>query len=500
MKNASKLFEIPSLLNSIKGKVLPDATHHLFITKSVNERKALVKKHGFEFLLDVVDLSEDSEYTHFHHLKGNFHFINLSSSKKSSDKAVNSELESGSYVKAREVVGAHFVKLKKRAVEKLNIHFGKLDPDSLFGSFVGLEMAAYSYTKQLAEKFSCAITVEGKAPSKNLISKAQSTGHSVNLSRHLVNLPPNLLNPVSYAEAAKSLLKGTSVSVEVWDEKRLEKEGLTLLCAVGQGSITPPRLLKISYRPGKSKSKKAKYAFVGKGITFDTGGLDLKPSRFMRLMKKDMGGSASVMGLANYVAHNKVKHSIDFYIALAENSVGANAFRPGDIYKSRKGHSVEIDNTDAEGRLALADAITVAIDESSPEYLIDLATLTGAGKVALGSEIASLFTNDKSLNKKIMNSSTKTGDWAWQLPLFEKYNSLFPSSFADFQNSAVTGYGGAITAALFLKKFVDCKDGDTPKWAHLDIYGWKDAAEGPFESNGGNGQCVQSLIHYLETV
>lgn len=406
-------------------------------------------------------------------------------------------LDSSEYGMARDQVGAKLIKHLSKKYQSLDLYFDKISEDSLLGALVGIEMSQYSFKNSLAQLNS----VQIKTNHKNInpiLHKAQRLGQSVNLARHLVNLPPNSLNPVDYAKSIQKLFsKSSKIKVDVWDEKRLSKENLNLLNAVGQGSNTPPRLVRISYRPVKSnaKIKNVPLAIIGKGITFDSGGLDIKPSSFMRLMKKDMGGSASALGLAYWLETSAHSKPVDIYLALAENAIGSRSFRPGDVYVARNGHKVEIDNTDAEGRLALADAITVAIDVSKPEIIIDLATLTGAGKVALGSEVASLFCNDDKLQKDLLKSSQHTQDYAWPLPLFEKYNSMFSSSFADFANSASSGYGGAITAALFLKKFID----PAPiSWAHFDIYGWKDSTEGAFADKGGNGQSVQALAHWIE--
>jgi leucyl aminopeptidase len=402
------------------------------------------------------------------------------------------------YGHARDSLGSKLVKNLDKKYKKLRIRFEKLPEAAILGGLVGLELSQYSFkkaTRELKDELhDVTIEAPGVRALPQLLKKAQRLGQAANLARHLVNLPPNELNPVSYAQAIQKLFASSrKIKVEVWDEKRLAKENLTLIGAVGQGSSTPPRLVRISYRP-KGFAKTAPLVFVGKGITFDSGGLDIKPSNYMRLMKKDMGGSASVVGLAYWLEASAHQNPVDLYVALAENAIGSRSFRPGDVYKSRKGHSVEIDNTDAEGRLVLADAITVALEESKPKTLIDIATLTGAGKVALGTDVASLFCNDDKLQKALLASCQATQDWAWPLPLFEKYNSMFSSVFGDFANSATSSYGGAITAALFLKKFID----PSPiAWAHFDIYGWKDSSEGAFAEKGGNAQCVQALAHWL---
>lgn len=504
------LFQIPCLFERDTKAPKKDAAGiFLFVARS---QKDLLKSYqhwlsghntslSSESLDAVQSLLKNSNTSKEAHIEiGNvkFCFIEL----KSPDKGTHSELDLSDYAVARDSVGAAGVKLLKSKAEFLSLHLAKMPDTKVLGSLVGLGMAHYSFTdtQKTPEALHFEVYHDGKKLQKSVLAEAHARSHATNLARHLVNLGPNQLHPLSYCDSAKKLFSKLGAKVEIWDEKKLEKENLNLLLAVGRAAESQPRLLRISHRP-RGTSGKAKTVFVGKGITFDSGGLDIKPSQYMRLMKKDMGGSASVLGLAYYVCSQNLKQNIDFYIALAENAVGPKAFRPGDIYKTRKGHVVEIDNTDAEGRLALADALTVAIEENSPEVVIDLATLTGAGKVALGADIASLFANDNKLSSKLQKSAQRAGDPVWPLPLYEKYNSMFSSNFADFQNSAASGYGGAITAALFLKKFVDSNDDSkkskTPSWAHLDIYGWKDSAGGPFRHSGGNAQCVQTLIEYL---
>ncbi len=403
------------------------------------------------------------------------------------------------YGLARDLLGAAIRKHARKDHASWEFHFEGLSEDSLVGALVGLEMSHYAY-RAGSTPFPKQVSLlsSGRALPQATIEKASRLGQSVNLARHLVNLPPNDLNPPSYAESLKKLFsKSKTMTVEVWDESRLKKEKLDLILAVGQGSATPPRLVRLSYRPTAKASKTPRIVFVGKGITFDSGGLDIKPASAMRLMKKDMGGSASVVGLAYWLEKSGLKESVDFYLALAENSIGSRSFRPSDVFKTRKGLTIEIDNTDAEGRLVLADALTVALETSEPEYLIDLATLTGAGKVALGTELASLFASDDSFLKDLLKAGQESEDLSWPMPLWEKYDSLYKSSFADWANSSAGGFGGAITAALFLKKFVDPS---AVKWAHYDIYGWKDGAEGPFSDKGGNAQGVQALVRWMESL
>jgi leucyl aminopeptidase len=314
------------------------------------------------------------------------------------------------------------------------------------------------------------------------------------VARHLTNLPPNILNPVTYADFAKGFLGSVKgLKVDVWDEKKLAAENMNLHLCVGVGSNRPPRLARIRYSGRGSKGKPV--ALVGKGITFDSGGLDIKPASGMRLMKKDMGGSAAVLAVAYWAAVTRQACALDCYLALAENSISSSAFRPSDVLTARSGLDVEIHNTDAEGRLVLADALDVAVKQKiKPRALVDVATLTGAIKVGLGAGIAGLFANDRKVEAGLQKAGQLSGDLNWPMPLYQKYRSMFSSNFADLTNSP-DGFGGAITAALFLEKFV----ADVP-WAHLDIYAWKDSADGAWIESGGSGQSVLSLCRWLSSV
>jgi leucyl aminopeptidase len=397
-------------------------------------------------------------------------------------------------VRVRDAVGATLGMLEKMEIGFVEYEFA-LDAEALESALLGLEIALYRFKRVFKgekAKIGIGLSNRGKSVSSALLSEATVRGQAVNIARHLVNLPPNLLNPVTYAKAVQNLFAGEkSIKTEVWDETRLAKEKMNLLLGVGMGSVTPPRLVHIRYRPGGAK--KAPVALVGKGITFDSGGLDIKPSAGMRLMKKDMGGSAAVLALALWAARTKVKHPLDFYLPLAENAVDGSSFRPSDILVARNGQSVEIHNTDAEGRLVLADAMDVAITQSEkPRALIDVATLTGAIKVAIGANLAGLFANDLKLAQALASAGQQVGDLTWTMPLYQKYRSQLVSPFADQVNSA-DGFGGAITAALFLEKFA----GGVP-WAHLDIYAWKDSAEGAWLEAGGSGQAVLGLARWLE--
>lgn len=413
-----------------------------------------------------------------------------------------SQSAESTYTYMRDQMGALVSQFRTYQLESVSLVLEQVDLQGVRAAIIGLELAAYNFLqcyKGTDVKFP-RVTLQqlggaDKKLNRQFLKEAQDEALAVQWARHLVNLPPNVVNPESVEQFVKSLFgKSSGVKVEVWDHKKLKAEGMGLHLAVGIGSDTPPRMVRICYRP-KTKNSKKPIAFVGKGITFDTGGLDIKPSSAMRLMKKDMGGSAAVLGLAYWVINSGYKRACDFYLALAENSVDARAMRPGDIYKSRAGHLVEIDNTDAEGRLVLADVMDVAATQKgkdAPEFLIDVATLTGAIKVALGTDIAGLFSNDDQLAQELQSAGQEVGDYSWRMPLHQKYFASLSSAFADFRNSA-DGFGGAITAALFLEKY-----SRGLKWAHLDVYSWNDKPNGALTTVGGSGQPVQALIEWLK--
>lgn len=402
------------------------------------------------------------------------------------------------YTWSRENLGSLFSHFKVHKLSEVYIYFADKSPEFLIGGFVGFDLVDYNFKKvnkdseKNSEKKENLPLLYINYFDKSVLQEAQNRSQSVNLCRHFVNLPPNQLGPEDFVKKVKALGIPKNLKIQVWDQEKLKKENMNLHLAVGQGSVQKPQLLRLSYTQPKNKKT---IAFVGKGITFDTGGLDIKPSSAMRLMKKDMGGAACILGLANYVAQKSWKYNFEFYIALAENSVDAKSFRPSDVVTSRAGLIVEIDNTDAEGRLVLADSLDLATKESKDlEAVINVATLTGAIKVALGADVAGLFSNDDHLSEKLMNSAQSSGDLCWRMPLVEKYFSSLNSSFADFKNSS-EGFGGAITAALFLQKFVNGK-----KWAHLDIYAWNDKPTGSLAFAGGSGQGVQLLIDYINNL
>ncbi len=399
------------------------------------------------------------------------------------------------YSRFRDETGQGIRTLLSRKIGELVLEWDELDQEELLGTLVGLELASYNFRP---EKASLPRLKIPKGIDQEILSEARALAEGSQAARHLINLPPNILNPKTFAELIqKTFTKKKGWTCEVWNEERLKKEKMNLHVAVGAGAEERSRLVMLRYQGRKPE---AKIALVGKGITFDSGGLDIKPSAGMRLMKKDMGGAAAVFGLALWVLERKPNLELEFYFPLAENAVDEDSFRPGDIYTARNGKTVEISNTDAEGRLVLADSLALASERlgnklGPKDHIINVATLTGAGKIALGPDIASLFSNTDSLAASLMSSGQERGDACWQLPLWPQYRSYLKSSFADLENSASTSYGAVITAALFLEDFV----GQKP-WAHLDIYAWKDGAGGVFAEKGGCGQAVQMLAMHLNSL
>lgn len=405
------------------------------------------------------------------------------------------QMEFSKRAMARDSAGYLFRLIESSLCQSLHIDFLSCSGEEIQGFLLGLDLSGYrfknSYNQGERKSISLSLAKDGRKLTLENTLKAQALASSVNLARQLTNMPPNILHPEAYADWLEKYL-GTekNFKVQVWDEKRLVSEQLHLLLAVGRAASSQPRLVRISYRGHKSKKA---IVLIGKGITFDSGGLDIKPSAGMRLMKKDMGGSASLVGFCHWLKMTKPPVNCEVYLALAENAIGAGAFRPGDVWPSRSGQMIEISNTDAEGRLVLADAFSVALEQNpTPQCVINLATLTGAIKASLGNEVAGLFSNEDGLSRKLLLSAKESGEYVWRMPLIQKYRASMKSNFADMTNS-VEGFGGAVTAALFLESFVQKQP-----WAHFDIYAWSDAADGALLEAGGNGQLVQTLAEFVK--
>jgi len=335
----------------------------------------------------------------------------------------------------------------------------------------GVLLRAYAFDRYKTKKkddddsnatVAVSIAVAEVAAAKKAFAADANVVDGVILARNLVNEPPNVLFPVEFARRA-SELKKLGVVVEVLDIKAMEKLGMGALLGVSQGSTQPGRMVIMRWNGGKKGEQPV--AFIGKGVTFDTGGISIKPSGSMEDMKGDMGGAACVVGLMHALAGRKAKLNVVGAIGIVENMPDGNAQRPGDIVTSMSGQTIEIINTDAEGRLVLADVLWYVKEKFKPKFMVDLATLTGAILVALGTEHAGLFSNNDELSERLYAVGQSTGEKVWRLPMGPEYDKMMDSQFADMKNAGARN-GGSITAAQFLQRFV----GDTP-WAHLDIAG-----------------------------
>ena len=354
-----------------------------------------------------------------------------------------------------------------------SINENKNSLSKLFSEFVfGFNLKSYTFNKyktlnkeKINKKISFKIITSYKEKILSEYKYYNAIKEGVFLSRDLVSEPPNVLNPKKYTEEIKKLSK-LGLKVEILNEVKLKKLGMHSLLGVGQGSENETFLAVIKWNGAKSNYGKP-LAFVGKGVCFDTGGISLKPARFMEEMKYDMGGSAVVVGLMKSLALRKAKVNAVGVVGLVENMPDGNAQRPGDIVKSYSGKTIEVLNTDAEGRLVLADALTYTEEKFKPRFIIDLATLTGAIIMALGEEYAGLFSNNDELSNKIFKASENVNEKVWRLPLHKNYDKLMDSPIADVQNINYAGGAGSITAAQFLQRFIIK---NTP-WAHLDIAG-----------------------------
>ncbi len=310
---------------------------------------------------------------------------------------------------------------------------------------------------------------------------------AVTLARDLINTPTNDMGPEALEAAVRKLGNEYKASVSVTKGDALIKKNFPMIHAVGRAGSEEPRLIDLEW----GKKDAPKVTLVGKGVCFDTGGLDIKPSSSMLLMKKDMGGAANVLALASLIMDAKLPVRLRVLIPAVENSISANAFRPGDVLTSRKGLTVEIGNTDAEGRLVLADALALADDEE-PEILIDMATLTGAARVALGPDLPPFYSNDDAFAFDVGRAADAVADPLWRMPLWQPYDAKLSSRIADMNNVTTDGFAGSITAALFLQRFV----GKAKVWAHFDIFGWN-PGEKPHAPIGGEAQGIRALYHLL---
>ena len=332
---------------------------------------------------------------------------------------------------------------------------------------------AYRFDRYLKEKADPPRLVVGDdAAGEAQIREAVAIGRL----RDLVNTPAEDMGPPQIQGTISDLAERYGASLQTTIGDALLEQNYPMVHAVGRAGPEAPRIMELSW----GNSDHPELAIVGKGVAFDTGGLNLKPGNSMRLMKKDMGGAAHAIALAELVMGAELPVHLKLYVPAVENAIAGDAFRPGDVLSSRKGLSVEIDNTDAEGRLILGDALTRAC-ETDPDLLIDFATLTGAARVALGPDLAPYYTDDDALAGDIAKGSSVSGDPAWRMPLWAPYKSMLKSPIADLVNSASGGMAGSITAAIFLKQFVEAKS-----WVHLDVWAWR---EGKYGRPAGGAAC-----------
>jgi leucyl aminopeptidase len=353
---------------------------------------------------------------------------------------------------------------------------------------LGWLMGAYRMTRYrpAAPAVARAVLV---VPREADIGYSQAAASATSFTRDLINTPPNDMGPAELAAAATDLAArfGATSRVIVGDE--LKSRDFHLIHGVGAGSPRAPRL--IDFRWGETGAKKV--TLVGKGVCFDTGGLDIKPSAGMLLMKKDMGGAACTLGLAQMLMQLDAPVQLRVLIPAVENSVDGHSYRPSDVLRSRKGLTVEIGNTDAEGRLVLADALAEA-DVERPELLIDMATLTGAARVALGPELPAAFSTDENLLASLRTRGDEEADPIWPLPLWAGYDDELTSKIADLGNVSAAPFAGSIIGALFLKRFVTA----TPAWLHLDLYAWN-AKDRPGRPVGAEAQCIRALYRLIRS-
>ena len=449
--------------------------------------KKYITTFEFSYINDLLKTSD---------LKKNILIFELSSKRKIVLIAIKKNIKSFDI----ENLGAEFygrINYEKKSHYSINTDTLTGKQKNFVGYFLhGLKLKSYEFKKYKTKKESKIISIEitgvknRPSPFNQLKFKALEEGTF--FARDLVSEPGNILHPDEYAKRINSLRKD-GLKVTIYDKKKLKKLGMNALLGVGMGSIRGSYLVTIEWNGAKNNSKPL--AFVGKGVTFDTGGYSLKPARFMEDMTYDMAGSAAVVGLMKNLALRKSKINAVGVVGLVENMVSGVAQRPGDIVKSYSGKTIEVLNTDAEGRLVLADALSFTEKKFKPKFIIDLATLTGAIIVCLGSEYAGLFSNDDNLSKQIINAGEKVEEKLWRMPLHKNYDKLMDSKNADMQNINYVGGAGSTTAAQFLQRFILNK---TP-WAHLDIAGMAFSKYGgALNSRGATGFGVRLLNQLIE--
>jgi leucyl aminopeptidase len=473
--------------NKILGKSLGNLVLFVDDKFNANTFKKYISNSEFSYINDLLKTND---------LKKNLFKFEVNSKKNIFLISIKKDLKSFDI----ENLGAEFY---KRINQKKNSDYS-VNSDSIISkhkNFIeyflhGLKLKSYEFKKYKTKKEKKLISINvfgnnNKSLTKNKL-KFKALEEGTFYARDLVSEPGNVLHPDEYAKRLNSLRRD-GLKIKIYDKKKLKKMGMNALLGVGMGSIRGSYLVTMEWNGAKNNSKPL--AFVGKGVTFDTGGYSLKPARFMEDMTYDMAGSAAVVGLMKNLALRKAKVNAVGIVGLVENMVSGGAQRPGDIVNSYSGKTIEVLNTDAEGRLVLADALTFTEKKFKPKFIIDLATLTGAIIVSLGSEYAGLFSNDDKLSKQILNAGEKVEEKLWRMPLHKNYDKLMNSKNADVQNINYVGGAGSTTAAQFLQRFILNK---TP-WAHLDIAGMAFAKYGgALNSGGATGFGVRLLNQLIE--
>ncbi len=397
-------------------------------------------------------------------------------------------------VAASAAVGeANRAKFKKVVSDVLGLD--KLNTKAAKATAEGLLIGSYKFDKYMEEKNSLeSITVFGDVKLKDSFEMGKLLADATNFAREIVNEPGNVITPVKLADLAVKISKQYGFSCNVFDEKKLKENKMVGILAVGNGSANPPRFIHMTYKPRNAKKR---IVLVGKGVTFDSGGLNIKPEQYMKTMKADKAAACAVLGIMKAVGELKPDLEVHGLIPTVENMPDGKAYRPDDILVFKNGKSVEVHSTDAEGRLILADALIYGSD-LKPDIMIDMATLTGACVVALGPYISGLFTDDDKLAKGILDASKGTGEKLWRMPLDKDLEKDIKGDYSDIQNVGKIRYGGAITAGLFLKNFVGK---GVKSWAHLDIAGpafiskpWK------YYESGATGQPVRTIVEFLSNL
>lgn len=386
-------------------------------------------------------------------------------------------------------------RLRKYNIKSLSIN-GFNDSEKNYAFMLGILLGAYEFDTYKSKKSKTNLRnvyiLESKKSFEDELNKAIIVSSSVNFTRNIINTPPEDCKPSDLVSIAKGLTKDSTLSCEIYDTKLLKSQKAGAMLAVARASVNEPFLIKLSY---KVKNPKVRVVLVGKGLTYDTGGLSLKPSDYMTTMKADKSGGCAVLGIMEAIAAIKPDIEVVGIIGAVENAIGSNAYRPDDILYSREGVSIEVKNTDAEGRLVLADCLSFAQD-LKPDYIIDLATLTGACVVALGEYTSGIMGYNENLKMEFEDIALKSGELMARLPFNKHLDKLLESKNADISNVSSTRYGGAITAGLFLGRFI--REEYKQKWLHLDIAG-PAFVEKEWDVNpyGGSGAGVRSVIEFI---